>query len=212
MTEFAGFVAWVALWQLRRAGRAARGLVPAVIVLLVLALTVSGRAANIGGEIRHPEMFDVAETATPALGQALRPAEGQAPGAADGSAQGTAEGNERFLAQRISTYLVNSPWAWPAAETVHFLGLSLSIGVLLAVNLRILGVMRRVPFADVHRLLPWGMLGFGVNLITGMLFFIAQPGQYISNAPFYWKVVLLLLTGTNFLFFLCSRKHGRATA
>ena len=200
VTEFAGFVAWVALWQLRRAGRAARGLVPAVIVLLVLALTVSGRAANIGGEIRHPEMFDVAETATPALGQALRPAEGQAPGAADGSAQGTAEGNERFLAQRISTYLVNSPWAWPAAETVHFLGLSLSIGVLLAVNLRILGVMRRVPFADVHRLLPWGMLGFGVNLITGMLFFIAQPGQYISNAPFYWKVVLLLLTGTNFLY------------
>jgi hypothetical protein len=192
VTEFAGFVAWIALWQMRRAGRAARGLVPAVIVLLVLALAVSGRAANIGGEIRHPEMLDVAETATPALGAALRPAEGQAAGAADG--------NERFLAQRISTYMVNSPWAWPAAETVHFLGLSLSIGVLLAVNLRILGVMQRVPFGDVHRLLPWGMLGFGANLITGMLFFIGQPGQYISNAPFYWKVVLLVLTGANFLY------------
>jgi len=204
VTEFAGFVAWIALWQVRRAGRAARGLVPAVIALLVLALTVSGRAANIGGEIRHPEMLDAAETATPALGQALGaalpPAEGQAPGAADGSAQGPTEGNERFLAQRISNFLVNSTWAWPAAETVHFLGLSLSMGVLLAVNLRILGVMGRVPFADVHRLLPWGMLGFGVNLITGMLFFIAQPGQYISNAPFYWKVVLLVLTGANFLY------------
>jgi hypothetical protein len=195
VTEFAGFVAWIALWQLRRAGRAARGLIPAVIVLLVLALTVSGRAANIGGEIRHPEMF----TAT-------APEEGLATDAAtpaattDGAAQPTEDANERFLAQRISNYLVNSPWAWPAAETVHFLGLSLSIGVLLAVNLRILGVMRRVPFTDVHRLLPWGMLGFGVNLITGMLFFIAQPGQYISNAPFYWKVVLLVLTGANFLY------------
>ncbi len=71
--------------------------------------------------------------------------------------------------------MVNSTWAWPAAETVHFLGLSLSFGVLLAVNLRILGVMRQVAFADVHRLLPWGMLGFGANLITGMLFFIGQP-------------------------------------
>ena len=211
VTEFAGFVAWVALWQLRRAGRAARGLIPAVIVLLVLALTVSGRAANIGGEIRHPEML-VAETATPALGAALRPAEGQAPGAADGSAQGTTGDNERFLAQRISTYLVNSPWAWPAAETVHFLGLSLSIGVLLAVNLRILGVMQRVPFADVHRLLPWGMLGFGANLITGMLFFIALPGQYIANAPFHWKVVLLVLTGGNFLYLTVFTKPWKGDA
>jgi hypothetical protein len=96
--------------------------------------------------------------------------------------------------------MVNSTWAWPAAETVHFLAFSLSIGVLLAVNLRILGVMPRVAFADVHRLLPWGILGFGANLITGMLFVIGQPGQYVQSEPFYWKVVLLLLTGANFLY------------
>ena len=196
VTEFAGFVAWVALWQLRRAGRAARGLIPAVIVLLVLALTVSGRAANIGGEIRHPEMLT--ESTAPVEGVAAD-ATTPAP-TTDGATQPTENANERFLAQRMSNYLVNSPWAWPAAETVHFLGLSLSIGVLLAVNLRILGVMQRVPFADVHRLLPWGMLGFGANLITGMLFFIGLPGQYIANAPFYWKVVLLVLTGGNFLY------------
>ena len=90
--------------------------------------------------------------------------------------------------------------AWPAAETVHFLGLSLSFGVLLAVNLRILGVMKQVAFADVHRLLPWGMLGFGANLITGMLFYIGQPKQYTDSAPFYWKVVFLMIAGANFLY------------
>ena len=41
--------------------------------------------------------------------------------------------------QEVAVY---STWAWPAAEAVHFLGLSLSFGVLLAVNLRILGVMK----------------------------------------------------------------------
>jgi hypothetical protein len=109
-------------------------------------------------------------------------------------------------------YMVNSPWAWPAAETVHFLGLSLSFGVLLAVNLRILGVMRRVPFADVHRLLPWGMLGFGANLITGMLFFIGQPRQYIDSAPFYWKVVFLMIAGSNFLYLTVFKKAWTADA
>ena len=109
-------------------------------------------------------------------------------------------------------YMVNSPWAWPAAETVHFLGLSLSFGVLLAVNLRILGVMRQVPFADVHRLLPWGMLGFGANLITGMLFFIGQPKQYIDSAPFYWKVVFLMIAGANFLYLTVFKKAWRRSS
>ncbi len=72
--------------------------------------------------------------------------------------------------------------------------------MLLAVNLRMLGMMRRVTFADLHRMLPWGMLGFGANLITGMLFFVGQPGQYIDSAPFHWKVVFLMIAGANFLY------------
>src|SRR5437868_2216284 len=38
VTEFAGFLAWVALWQSRRRRGAARGLVPAVTLLTIVAL------------------------------------------------------------------------------------------------------------------------------------------------------------------------------
>ena len=184
VTEFAGFVAWIALWQSRRRGRAAQGLVPAVTLLSIVALALMARAATLGGEIRHPEIRTDLSAAAAA----------------------SADDPERFLTTAISMYMVNSPWAWPAAETVHFLGLSLSFGVLLAVNLRILGVMKRVAFADVHRLLPWGMLGFGANLITGMLFFIGQPKQYIDSAPFYWKVVFLMIAGANFVYLTVFKK------
>ena len=97
------------------------------------------------------------------------------------------------MAWSIGQVAVYSYWAWPAAEAVHFLGLALSLGVLLAINLRILGMMKQVAFADVHRLLPWGMLGFGANLITGMFFFVGQPAQYTSSDPFYWKVAFLVI-------------------
>ena len=117
---------------------------------------------------------------------------------------------DQFVAAADLPYMVNSTWAWPAAETVHFLGLSLSFGVLLAVNLRMLGVMRQVPFADMHRLLPWGMLGFGANLITGMLFFVGQPGQYVDSAPFHWKVVFLMIAGANFLYLTVFKKAWAA--
>ena len=56
VTELAGFAAWIALWQSRRRGRAARALVPAVTLLSVVALTLMARAATLGGEIRHPEI------------------------------------------------------------------------------------------------------------------------------------------------------------
>jgi hypothetical protein len=141
------------------------------------------RAANLGGEIRHPEILD---------GATIPAVDPQA-----------------FLATAISDVMVNSPWVWPAAETIHFLGLSLSIGVLLAVNLRILGAMKSVPFAEVHRLLPWGMLGFGANLITGMMFFVGQPAQYLASSPFYWKIVFLMVAGANFLYLTV---FGRAWA
>jgi hypothetical protein len=107
-------------------------------------------------------------------------------------------------------FIVNSTWGLPACETVHFLGLSLIFGVLLAVNLRILGVMKHVAFADVHRLLPWGMLGFGANLITGMLFYIGQPKQYIDSSPFYWKIVFLMIAGANFLYLTVFTKAWAA--
>jgi len=184
VTEFAGFVAWIALWQSRRRGRPARALVPAATLLSIVALALMAQAANLGGEIRHPEIrTDVSA-----------------------GAAAPAPDPERFVTSKISVVMVNSPWVWPAAETVHFLGLSLLFGVLLAVNLRILGVMRQVPFADVHRLLPWGMLGFGANLITGMLFFVGQSKQYIDSAPFYWKVVFLMIAGANFLYLTVFKK------
>jgi hypothetical protein len=205
VTEFAGFVAWLALWQSRRSGRAGRGLVAAATLLSVVALAIMGQAATLGGEIRHPEIradapapsrVDGAAGAAPALSADQAPA----PSTDEGST------NDQFLAAKISRVMVYSTWVWPAAETIHFLGLSLSFGVLLAVNLRILGVMRQVAFADVHRLLPWAMLGFGANLITGMMFFVGQPGQYVDSAPFIWKVVFLMIAGANFLYLTVFKK------
>ena len=167
-----------------------------MIVLLVVAVAVMGRAANLGGDIRHPEIRSA--------GSAPAPSEVEGPTAS--GVDGPATTPVRLMTAAISDIAVNSRWAWPAAEAVHFLGFSLSMGVLLAVNLRILGVMRQVPFADVHRLLPWGMLGFGANLITGMFFFVGQPGQYTANAPFYWKVVFLVIAGANFLYLTVFEK------
>ena len=58
-----------------------------------------------------------------------------------------------------------------------------------------------VSFEAVYQLLPIGMLGFGINLVTGMLFFIGVPGQYAHNGTFFFKIVFVLLGGLYVLYF-----------
>jgi hypothetical protein len=104
--------------------------------------------------------------------------------------------------------LMQTQWAWPIAESFHFLGLCLLVGCVGAFDLRLLGVMRRVPIATVHRLIPVGLVGFGINIVTGSLFLLTEPDQYIYNSSFHWKLLFLAIAGTNAgLFYLTSYRR-----
>ena len=59
------------------------------------------------------------------------------------------------------------PWAWPLAETFHFIGLCLLVGIVGMFDLRILGIAKDLPLASLKRLLPWGVFGFVLCLVTG---------------------------------------------
>ena len=91
------------------------------------------------------------------------------------------------------------------AESLHFLGLCLLIGSIGAFDLRLLGVGRRVPLSAVHRFIPFGLMGFAINMTTGLLFLLTEPDQYIYNRSFHLKLVFLAIGGLNAsLFYLTS--------
>jgi hypothetical protein len=80
------------------------------------------------------------------------------------------------------------------------IGLCLLFGVALILNLRLLGVLKNVSFAALHRLLPLGILGFAINTLTGMLFFVGTPEQYTQNIAFYWKVAFMMIASLSVLY------------
>jgi hypothetical protein len=61
-------------------------------------------------------------------------------------------------------------------------------------------MMKNVSFAALHGLIPLGIAGFGINMITGMLFFVATPEQYTHNTAFHWKIILMLLAAADVLY------------
>jgi hypothetical protein len=104
-------------------------------------------------------------------------------------------------ATTLSHWMIQSPWLWPLCETLHFVGLALLVGVVGMLDLRLLGRMRHLSFAAVHSLIPWGILGFVINLVTGVLFFVGAPDQYIANPAWWYKIAFLGIAGLNVLYF-----------
>jgi hypothetical protein len=111
----------------------------------------------------------------------------------------------------LSAFATGQPWVWPTLETLHFLGLALMVATIGALDLRLLGVARRLPLAPFERLVPWGVAGFILNTITGIVFFAGAPYQYIYNVAFQWKAIFIALAGVNILVFY-SRLAARTWA
>jgi len=100
-----------------------------------------------------------------------------------------------------SAFMSQSWWAWRAAESLHFIGLSLLIGTVGMFDLRLMGLVKKVPLTALHRLVPWGVFGYCINVCTGILFFSGFPDQYMYNPSFQIKMLFMGMAGINVLFF-----------
>ena len=109
--------------------------------------------------------------------------------------------------------LKNGAWLWPLCETLHFLGLSLLIGTVGLFDLRVLGVAKAIPPAALHRLIPWGIGGYAVNLLTGITFFSGYPEQYAYNSAFHVKLVFMSVAALNAaIFYTAAFREVRSLA
>lgn len=178
--EITGFLSWIGLWIWDRPSRFSRLNVGFVLVFAVLAFVLMSRAAYIGGAIRHPETE---------VAQAI-PLDPDVP----------------TFARTWGVFAQDQSWVWPACETLHFIGLCLLFGVVLVYNLRMLGVGKTLlPFETLRELLPLGMLGFALNLLTGMMFFVATPQQY-TGFLFFLKMALVVAGALQLLYFMLRNK------
>lgn len=75
----------------------------------------------------------------------------------------------------------------------------------MTLDLRMLGLGRStISFDALYQLLPLGMLGFLLNLITGMMFFVATPKQY-TGFLFFLKMMLVVAGALNVLYFMLAK-------
>ena len=94
--------------------------------------------------------------------------------------------------------LASHPWAYPALEVVHIVGIALLLGNLVLLELRVWGGGRELPLAALAALsLKVVLAGFALAAAAGLLMFAAQPAELLSNRMFVVKMGLLMLAGIN---------------
>ncbi|QYK42407.1 MAG: DUF2214 domain-containing protein [Paracoccaceae bacterium] len=81
---------------------------------------------------------------------------------------------------------------YPFLNAAHILGLALLLGAALPMDLRLIGAFRSVPLPVIVPFLSRvAGTGLGLAVVTGICLFLVNPSDYLANAAFRLKAVLI---------------------
>ena len=181
--EVTGALAVIGLWQSHVRPQPARSNLIAILLCSIVTMGLLARTGNTGGDIRHPEV-----------------GRGQSGTVIEGTIGAVVHAFEP-TPDKFTDAMVASKWWWAFMMSMHFIGLSLLIGVIGILDLRLIGFAKQLPVEPLHRLFPWALAGLGINVVTGMLAFMGMPDYYTYNAAFWFKILALMLAGLNVAMF-----------
>jgi len=179
--EITGAFSLVALWKSHETSNTTRWnwSLSAVLLFSIVTSGLMARVGTTGGDIRHPEIGTGQEevTETSMLSKMV----------------------QRFepSPDKFAGLMTASKWWWAFMMDMHFVGLALLIGTVGILDLRMLGFAKQIPIDPLHRLVPWAMAGFGVNLVTGILAFTGMSNYYTYDWAFWLKMLAIMLLGLN---------------
>ena len=102
-----------------------------------------------------------------------------------------------------ATAFRESTLMFPLVEGSHIMALSLSVGIVLLLDLRLLGLaFRTQPVSRIMRVIsPWMLTGFAVMVATGLVLFSAQADKAYHNTFFRLKMLTLVCAALNALYY-----------
>ena len=104
--------------------------------------------------------------------------------------------------RRMFAWIVSHPFAYPALEVMHIVGIALLVGNLVLFELRVWGFGTELPVQALARLaLRLSLVGFGLIGASGLMMFAGQPTDLLANRVFVVKMGLVMLAGLNATWF-----------
>lgn len=96
-----------------------------------------------------------------------------------------------------------SSWLFPGIESIHVLAITMVVGSITMVDLRLLDLnLKERPAGElIAEVLPWTWISFVVAVCSGAMLFSSNASHYWGTVPFRAKMLLLVLAGLNMAVF-----------
>ena len=92
-------------------------------------------------------------------------------------------------------WLKDATWVFAITETIHIMVLTVLLGTIFVVDLRLLGFgLKRRSAAQLARdLMPWTLTSIILMTLTGVALFMSEARRLSQSGPFFYKMVFLVL-------------------
>ena len=99
----------------------------------------------------------------------------------------------RWLEQTaFSDWVLTSLIGFPLMLSLHAVGMAVSMGLILVLNLRLLGLFNFVSYVFLRRALLLAWTGLSVNFFSGTVLFVPRGVEYVGDPAFLTKITLIV--------------------
>jgi hypothetical protein len=95
----------------------------------------------------------------------------------------------------VGAWVRESEWGYAIVLCAHAVGMAIVVGVLVMINLRVLGYGRGVGLGQLKKLSGIAWVGFGINAVSGVMLFAGNARRLAETFAFQVKLVLLVAGG-----------------
>jgi hypothetical protein len=95
----------------------------------------------------------------------------------------------------ISEWIATSDMGYPLLLSVHSMGMAIVVGIMVMLDVRLLGSAKAIPIGVFERLVPVAWGGFALNLVSGVLLFMSLAPKLAINWPFLCKLATIIIAG-----------------
>jgi hypothetical protein len=91
----------------------------------------------------------------------------------------------------LGDWVAASPYGYYVMLGFHAVGLAMLVGLMMVIDLRLLGRLRGIELKALERLsrIPW--YGFVINALSGVALFFSEANKMFFSTTFRWKISLV---------------------
>lgn len=101
----------------------------------------------------------------------------------------------------LGLLMLDSIWAYPIVLATHAVGMSIVVGTIIIIDLRVLGYASQVRLTSFNNVLIATWFGAILNFLSGVALFTVDPEHFLYH-PIFWTKIGLVIAGLLFVYLL----------